>query len=306
MGLTVSLEDTVRTEAKSNNNVHLMLVDGMSNLMTGEIENCASSDIYVGGLKWNIILASEGGCLHFGLMISDSKCTGSNWKVNCTVKLTLYSDASSLLHQNHTTGVCFDANNTVVFVSIPVNNLKESYTVNDKSVFSAEITEVRPRFLDVTSIPRTMGTAESIKLVEVERNKSKFTWKITRFSSFVGEHNSSYQFTVGPRRWYLRMCPKGTLEGKGNSLSLYLHAADYVTGPKTNTLAVFKLRVLDQLKRNHHELGQQFWFGSDGQKGEAKFLALDKLHKASNGFLVNDAIYVGVEFFYVSTTENMI
>lgn len=204
------------------------------------------------------------------------------------------------------TPVCFEANNTHVLISIPLNSLKESYTVNDKSVFSAEITEVKPRFLDVTSIPRTIGTAERIKLTEVESNKSKFTWKITRFSSFTGENNSSYQFTVGPRRWYLRMCPQGTLEGKGNSLSLYLHASDYVTSPKTNTLAVFKLRVLDQLKRNHHELDQQLWFGSDGHKGEPKFLALDKLHKASNGFLVNDTIYIGVEFFYVSTTENMI
>ncbi|KAL0710628.1 hypothetical protein Bca4012_017606 [Brassica carinata] len=306
MGQTLSLEDTVRTEAKSSKNVHLMLVDGMSKLITRQVENCASSDIYVDGLKWNIILGSDGGSLYFGLIITDRKCIGSNWKVDCTVKLTLYSAASSLLHQSNTSSICFDANNTTVVVSIPLNDLKELYTANDKSVFSAEITEVKPRFLDVTSIPRTMGTAESIKLMEVEKNKSKFTWKITRFSSFTGENNSSYQFTVGPRRWYLRMCPKGTLEGKGNSLSLYLHASDYVTGPKTNTLAVFKLRVLDQLKRNHHELGQQFWFGSDGHKGEPKFLALDKLHKASNGFLVNDQIYIGVEFFYVSTTENMI
>lgn len=79
----------------------------------------------------------------------------------------------------------------------------QDFTVNDKSVFSAEITNVIPQSLDVGWTPRTMGTAESIKLMEVERNKSKFTWKITHFSTFVGEHHSSYQFTVGPRKWYL-------------------------------------------------------------------------------------------------------
>lgn len=44
--------DTIRAEAKSHNNVHLMLVDGMSKLMTRQVENCVSSDFYVGGLKW--------------------------------------------------------------------------------------------------------------------------------------------------------------------------------------------------------------------------------------------------------------
>ncbi|KAJ4907218.1 TRAF-like family protein [Raphanus sativus] len=306
MGQTLSLEDTVRAEAKSHNNVHLMLVDGMSKVMTRQVENCVSSDIYVGGLKWNIVILTQQDCLYYALVISDSKCIGSNWKVNCNVKLTIYSATSSILNYNRWTWFCFDANNSTLLVSIPLNNMKELYTVNDKSVFSAEITNVNPQSLDVSWTPRTIGTAESIKLIEVERNKSKFTWKITHFSTFVGEHHSSYQFTVGPRRWYLRMYPKGTLEGKGNSLSLYLHASDYVTSPNTKTLAVFKLRVLDQFKRNHHEIGQHFWFDSDGQKGESKFLALEELHKASNGFLVKDQIYIGVEFFYISTTQNMI
>ncbi|KAH0932591.1 hypothetical protein HID58_009708 [Brassica napus] len=321
MGQTLSLEDTIRAEAKSHNNVHLMLVDGMSKLMTRQVENCVSSDFYVGGLKWNIVILQQQDCLYYVLVITDSKCIGSNWKVNCNVKLTIYSATSPFLNHNRWTWFCFDANNTTLLVSIPVKNMQELYTVNDKSVFSAEITNVNPQSLDVGWNPRTMGTAENIKLMEVERNKSKFTWKITHFSTFVSEHHSSYQFTVGPRKWYLRMYPKGTLEGKGNSLSLYLHASDYVTGPNTKTLAVFKLRVLDQLKRKHHEIdisrlltfnlylfdkGQQFWFGSDGQKGEPKFLALEELHKASNGFLVNDQIYIGVEFFYISTTENMI
>lgn len=50
------------------------------------------------------------------------------------------------------------------------------------------------------------------------------------------------------------MYPKGNLEGKENSLSLYLHASDFVSKiPVQATSAVYKLRVLDQFKRNHHE-----------------------------------------------------
>ncbi|CAH8383224.1 unnamed protein product [Eruca vesicaria subsp. sativa] len=305
MGQVVSsIEDTVRKEADKHKNLHLVVVEGITKLTAGKIESCVSSDFYVGGLKWNIILVPVGNnSISFGLMISDSKCVGSDWKVRCNVKLTLYSQHSSMLNLNETPSVCFDANCKKIDVAF---TRIHSYLAHDIAVFSATVTKVKPIGLNVTSIPRTMGTAEKIKLMEVEKNKSKFTWKITHFSSFVGEHHSSYQFTVGPRRWFLRMCPKGTLEGKGNSLSLFLHASDYVTSPNTNTLAVYKLRVLDQIKRNHHEIDQQFWFGSDDHEGEPKFLALDKLHKASNGFLVNDQIYINIEFLYVATSENML
>lgn len=52
------------------------------------------------------------------------------------------------------------------------------------------------------------------------------------------------------------MYPKGVGSGQGNCLSLFLNASDFVTsGPKAKTLAVYKLRVLDQLHRKHYEFG---------------------------------------------------
>nr|AAO37218.1 hypothetical protein [Arabidopsis thaliana]AAX55137.1 hypothetical protein At2g32870 [Arabidopsis thaliana] len=155
-----------------------------------------------------------------------------------------------------------------------------------------------------------MGTAERFKLIEFSPKNSRFTWKITQFSSFDGEEHSSYEFTVGPRRWKLVMYPKGNGDGKGNSLSLYLFASDYVTnGPKGGTLAIYKLRVLDQLNRNHCETECRYWFPynpvnqMDSLWGRPKFLPLEELHKSSRGFLVNDQIYIGVEISIVSTTE---
>ncbi|KAJ0262009.1 hypothetical protein HA466_0050180 [Hirschfeldia incana] len=287
--------------------VSLEVVEGITKLTSRKVESCVSSDFYIDGLKWNIILVPAVGddSLSMGLMLNDSKCVGSNWHVKCKVKVTLRNELiTSMLYQ--TCSAHFSANCKKVDLVKHCFKKIHNYTDKDIVVFSATVTNVEPNGLNVTSIPRKMGTAERIKLMEVEKNKSKFTWKITHFSSFVGEHHSSYQFTVGPRRWFLRMCPQGTLEGKGNSLSLFLHASDYVTGPKTNTLAVYKLRVLDQFKRNHHEIDQQFWFGSDDYMGEPKFLALDKLRNASNGFLVNNQIYINVEFLNVSTSENVI
>lgn len=100
--------------------------------------------------------------------------------------------------------MCFDEKHPSwgqdIFITDKV--LEEKYLLNDKAVFSAEITNVKPNFLKVTSISRTMGTAESLKLMDVARKNSRFTWKITRFSSFDGVTHSSYEFTLGPRRWY--------------------------------------------------------------------------------------------------------
>ncbi|KAG2329796.1 hypothetical protein Bca4012_020672 [Brassica carinata] len=161
-----------------------------------------------------------------------------------------------------------------------------------------------PKFLKANFISRNLETAERLKLMEVPRNNSRFTWKITKFSSFDGEQHSSYEFTVGPRRWYLKMHPKGDLEGKENSLSLYLFASDFVSKvPVQATSAVYKLRVLDQFKRNHHEAEIVYRFSSNDGCGQCKFLPLEELYKASNGFLVNDAIYIGVEFLFLSTHE---
>ena len=44
-------------------------------------------------------------------------------------------------------------------------------------------------------------------------------------------------------------------------------------------------------------------FTSNTRWGFNKFLELEELHKASNGFLVNDAIYIGVEFLSMATRE---
>ncbi|CAD5320185.1 unnamed protein product [Arabidopsis thaliana] len=287
MGLT-SFEDAIKEQLKERKNAHFMLVDGMSKLLTEKVNNFQSLDFQVSGLKWRLLIQPAVGVkdyLSVAVWIIDEK-----FSVGC--------------HNEKQ-----PAQGVVKFITH--TQLKERFLVNDKAVFYAEISEeVIPNFL-VTGIPRTMGTAERFKLIEVARNNSRFTWKITKFSSFNGEEHSSYEFTVGPRRWKLVMYPRGTGDGKGNSLSLYLNASNYVTnnGPKGRTFAVYKLRVLDQLHRNHFEIDCQDWFLYDPVHprlcswGRTKFLPLEELHKAYRGFLVNDQIYIGVEFLIVSTTE---
>ncbi|KAF3557884.1 hypothetical protein F2Q69_00011436 [Brassica cretica] len=337
MSLT-SLEDYIKY--KKRNNSHFMLVDGMSTLMTENAKNCESMNFHAFGLRWkfNIRLDLVKDYLSAYLTIADEKCTGSNWGVTCWFNLSVISQIGEL-------DICtasvfsFDSNHVSWGVSSLISQemLKQKFIVNDKAVFCAEITGVIPLFLNVIintfsptmgtaervklmKVPRNnsrftwkitqfssfsaMGTAERVKPIKVSRNNSRFTWKITQFSSFSGESHSSYEFTCGPRRWYLEMYPKGYLHGKGNSLSLFLHASDFVSkAPVEATSAIYKLRVLNQQKRNHHEINTAHRFTSNTRWGFNKFLELEKLHKASNGFLVNDAIYIGVEFLSMATRE---
>ncbi|KAL0722192.1 hypothetical protein Bca4012_036791 [Brassica carinata] len=288
-----------------------MLVDGMSTLMTESVKICESLDFHAFGLKWkfNIRLDLVKDYLSAFLTIADEKCTGSNWGVTCNSKLSVVSQTGALDICTAASVFSYDSNHLSWGVNSLISQemLKQKFLVNDKAVFCAEITGVIPLFLNVTinSLSPTMGTAERVKLMKVSRNNSRFTWKITQFSSFKGEKHSSYEFTCGPRRWYLEMYPKGHLEGKGNSLSLYLHASDFVSkAPVEGTSAIYKLRVLDQHKRNHHEIMTAHGFKSNTPRwGVNKFLELEELHKASNGFLVNDAIYIGVEFLFLATRE---
>ncbi|KAF3576206.1 hypothetical protein DY000_02029778, partial [Brassica cretica] len=184
-----------------------MLVDGMSTLMTENAKNCESMNFHAFGLRWkfNIRLDLVKDYLSAYLTIADEKCTGSNWGVTCWFNLSVISQIGDL-------DICtasvfsFDSNHVSWGVSSLISQemLKQKFIVNDKAVFCAEITGVIPLFLNViiNTFSPTMGTAERVKLMKVPRNNSRFTWKITQFSSFSGESHSSYEFTCGPRRWY--------------------------------------------------------------------------------------------------------
>ncbi|CAA7049473.1 unnamed protein product [Microthlaspi erraticum] len=308
MGL-MSLEGTIKDRAKKSSNAHFMLIDGMSKLMSEHFKRCDSLDFYASDLKWKLIVRSDTvkGSISFYLWITDSRCVGPNWEVTCSFKLSLVSQTGHDLCKPFT--FAFNAkqdswghNNFITHEVLK----KDGFLVNDRTVFSAEITEVKPKFLHVNGVSRNMGTAERLKLTEVSRNNSKFTWKISEFSSFNGEHHSSHEFTVGPRIWYLVMYPKGISDGAGNSISLFLHVSDYVTDvPKEATTAIYKLRVLDQRpKRNHREFRAECRFSSNSRHwGFSKMLPLEELYNASNGYLVNDELYVGVEFLFLSTSE---
>ncbi|XP_056862026.1 MATH domain and coiled-coil domain-containing protein At3g58200-like isoform X2 [Raphanus sativus] len=148
------------------------------------------------------------------------------------------------------------------------------------------------------------GTAECFSVIEKPLNH-KVTWMMNRFSSFEPEkaHHSN-EFVVGNRKWRIQVHPRGFKEGKDKSFSVYLVGGEFVNNVPhvANTYAMFKLRVLDQVNRNHLESRVFGWLGgnSDVIQGYPEFMPLSKLGEP---YLVNDKLYVGVEFELISVTN---
>ncbi|ESQ51873.1 hypothetical protein EUTSA_v10016948mg [Eutrema salsugineum] len=261
--MSLTVEENIKAQLEVRKNAHIMLVDGMSKLKTHKVKEVQSSVFNVSGLKWKLIVypAGEDGTkeyLSFYLKIKDKKSLGPNWEVKCSFKLTIVpQNGFNRCQSSEWLTESYNANQRIIgedsFISY--EELKKKYLVNDKVVFCADITDVRPNFPVTNTIPRTIGTAERITLTEVSKKDSRFTWKITQFSSFdVGDYHFSNEFKLGQRRWKLKMFPKGCGTGKGSYLSLFLTVGDFVTAdPMAKTLAVYKLRLLDQFKRNHYE-----------------------------------------------------
>ncbi|OAO98241.1 hypothetical protein AXX17_AT4G01020 [Arabidopsis thaliana] len=150
--------------------------------------------------------------------------------------------------------------------------------------------------------PANPGTAECFSLIEKPLNH-KVTWMMSKFSSFnPGKAHQSNEFVVGTRKWRLEVHPRGYMDEKDKSFSVYLSAEGFVNNaPMTKTYAKFKLRVLDQVSWNHVEESGLSWFDAEpsDQSGFADFMPLGKLNEP---YLVKDKLYVGVEFEVVSTT----
>ncbi|KFK31104.1 hypothetical protein AALP_AA6G068500 [Arabis alpina] len=318
-----SLEGTIKEQLKDRSNAHFLLVDGMSKLTTHKVNKCQSSIFHVSGFQWKLIIHPAGDdgrqdYLSFYVKIKDRESLPFNWEVHCSLKLSIVSQNKSI--KLPWIKMCYNEdkimNGEERFMSHKVlQEITQGFNTNDKVVFCAEITNVKPSFN--VNVPRqTMATAEHLKLTELPQNKSRVTWKITQFSSFDGDHHSSHEFTVGPRKWKIMMYPKGIYEEE-EQLSFYLNASHFVTkGPKEKTLAVYKLRVLDQdpRQRNHYEHKYSRWFhyGPDRLSDDISIfeqehldVPLNKLKEPSWGFMVRDQIYLGVEFLLVSTTEDL-
>ncbi|XP_017241213.1 uncharacterized protein LOC108213940 [Daucus carota subsp. sativus] len=136
-----------------------------------------------------------------------------------------------------------------------------------------------------------------------DRPPSHYVLKLESFSLFSGngvDHIKSNSFQVGDHKWKIKLFPKGNNEGKDDHVSVYLLLDSTSTLPLgQGVYAILKFFLLDQIKGDYLVVqGKASRFDSfKCEWGFDKFISLEDFEEPTNGYLVNDTSFFGVEVF---------
>ncbi|KAF8107161.1 hypothetical protein N665_0126s0077 [Sinapis alba] len=248
MSRPIPIEEMVKLFKSRHTTSHLFKIDNFSLFKKYQIEKVESSIFDLGGHKWRLRVYPNGytnanGHVSIYLMSEAPVNERIEYEVFVVSQLqrkweSNYGKREFGLHSKP----IGKGNSKVISV---VDLEKNGYLIGDCCMCGVKLHEIEPA---------ASGTAEYFSLIEKPPNH-RITWIMTRFSSFNPEMaHQSYEFTVGNRRWRIQIHPRGFEQEKNKSFSVYLLGEGFSNNaPKTKTYAKFKLRVLDQINRNHVE-----------------------------------------------------
>ncbi|XWS77294.1 hypothetical protein CRYUN_Cryun01aG0248900 [Craigia yunnanensis] len=180
---------------------------------------------------------------------------------------------------------------------IPLKTLKDrrnyGFLPKDSCVFGAEVFVIKQS-----------GKYECLSLVK-QPDRVTFTWKLEKFSTIDETTHFSKAFTVGGRKWNIKVNPQGKGKAKGDWFSVFLVLSDSDTlPPKGKVYAEYKLRVLDQRRDRHFEKTGKAWFtATNNSWGYSKMIPLGDLHQKSKGFVMNDTLIIEAQIVVISVTK---
>ncbi|XP_010265553.1 PREDICTED: probable inactive serine/threonine-protein kinase fnkC [Nelumbo nucifera] len=258
------------------------------------MEKYVSGDFEAGGYKWKLVLYPNGNKNRNGndhislyLAISEANSLPPGWKVNVLLRLFIFDqlqDRYLTLQDGNGMANRFHSMMTewgfARFICLDVfNDPANGYLIDDTCYFGAEI---------YVSRESNAGKGECFSMMGPLA--FNHVWRIEKFPELVEEICNSEVFTMGGHKWKMTFYPKGSKEGKGNYLSLYLVLADLSTLlPGRKVYVEFTMRVKDQIHGKHMECKGNQWFGEGSMSwGWAKFIQLSNLMDGSKGFLVDD------------------
>ncbi|CDY43081.1 BnaCnng10870D [Brassica napus] len=184
---------------------------------------------------------------------------------------------------------------------LPVNTFKDS---NNGYLYDGDHCEFG---VDVTT-PTVFKESELFTVTDKFYNP-KYTWSIQKFSTLLEDSYYSDVFSIGGRRWNIKVYPGGSATGKGKAVSIFLILnANEKFRPYEKIYVGAKLRVLNQ--RNFKNIEKQIdnWYNGPGYGdgsgwGYNEFIPFSDLKDSSKGFLVNDVLMVQVEIEAISSTK---
>ncbi|KAI9181082.1 hypothetical protein LWI28_011251 [Acer negundo] len=281
----------------------------LSNATHGHVKRYESGIFDVGGYKWKLILypqvdkSCEGkGNISLNVAIDESNSfPNHNWIVCAYLKFFILNQKTKkyLTIQAKGSLKYFDNLRTehgcLQLISFDeLNKPCNGYLVNDCYVFGVEVFVIQP----------SSRYEETLTMVK-EPSGRTYTWSVKNFSKLKGNLLYSDEFTVGGRKWNLKLFPKGNKSDLEKSLSLYLWLSDWKSIIRERKVyANFKLRIIDHSRLDQKvEKQVSHWFDSNQDCGFSNFVPIKELHEAGNGYLKDDTLIVEVEFDVISITK---
>ncbi|KAL0664030.1 hypothetical protein Bca4012_100867 [Brassica carinata] len=138
---------------------------------------------------------------------------------------------------------------------------------------------------------------------------SKFSWAIKNFSELKENVQTSKSFSMGGKKWFLKLYPKGDSRADGKCLSIFLCLADCdKPKPDEKIFVQANFRVLDPRGSNHFQRQCiiqnyiNYWYNEQHLGGGwIQFLSLPELRKVY--FDKEDTLKVEIEFKAVSAAK---
>ncbi|KAG5055857.1 hypothetical protein JHK85_008367 [Glycine max] len=225
------------------------------------------------------------------LVLMDSSSLPVDWEVNAIVNFSAYNFIDDEYVATQDTNVRrFHVLKTewgvAKFIDIDTfNDPSNGYLMDDTCVFGAEVFVVKTT---------TKGDCLSMIHGPIPLSHS---WKFDNFSLAKLDKYESESFVGGNYRWKLILYPNGIVEGKGNSISLFLTLEVSTLPPNTKLVVECTLRAKKQISGHHAQTGFCRKFSSSNSTwGTRQLVALAKLTDPNSGFLVNDTCILEAEF----------
>ncbi|KAK9265675.1 hypothetical protein L1049_012563 [Liquidambar formosana] len=279
------------------------------------VERYESGCFEAGGYKWRLSLYPNGdqkrdgnGHLSLYLVLAETDTFPVGLEVFVNFKLFVYDqirdryltvqDADGKVRRFHKTKPEYGFSRLISLTAF--HNASNGYLVEDSCVFGAEVFVIKNK-------------SKAERLTMIKDPVISYTLEVDNFSKLNGECYRSHDFTCGGTKWRLLYYPRGDLEGKQDSLSLYLQLADCVRSPsylgwfqgyKSKTLPQESkvyveciLCVRDQVHGRNKERKFHHWFSAASPSiGYSSFMSLKDLYGRKRGFLKNDIFIVNIAF----------
>ncbi|KAE8721254.1 dnaJ protein-like protein 2-like [Hibiscus syriacus] len=285
-------------------------IEGFSLLSDTKVEKIESGIFEAGGYKWRMVLYPNGNAKSNGkdfislyLAIEETKSLPQRWEVNAEFKLfvfdqkennylTVQDSGDKRIKRFHEMKTEWGFSKLISLETLK-NTSNYGYLCNGSCEFGAEIFVIKP-----------CGKSECLSMIK-NPDRSTLTWNLEKFSTLKETSYLSKPFTVGGRKWNLRVYPEGNGDTKGDWLSVYIILSDSDNLPPKGTVyAQYTIRVLDQRRDQHAQKSGKKWFSVANKSWGYDVVRLGDLHEKSKGFVMNDTLIIEAKITLISVTKS--